>query len=284
MPAVASSPAARWVWVALVVALATGACTRAPTTTSSPASPVSPAGSASAEPVAGVEPSAVPSVSATPGRPVSPPPAARRTGALPAGLTSLPAATSQLIVVSTAGYSDTTGTLQAYEKSGGTWRKPFGAITARIGARGFSDHKVEGDLATPTGSYGIGSTMYGILDNPGVRYAYHPIVEDDYWNENADSAGYNSFSHGTDPGGPSQPLWQVTPQYGHFAVINYNVPVARSNPPRGSGIFLHVMVPGHSTNGCVAIALADLVRVLTWLNPGASPRIVLGPASVLSRY
>jgi L,D-peptidoglycan transpeptidase YkuD (ErfK/YbiS/YcfS/YnhG family) len=186
--------------------------------------------------------------------------------------------------VSTNSYADTTATLQVYEKSGGAWRKPFGAITARIGTRGFSDHKVEGDLTTPTGIYGFGSTMFGILANPGVRYAYHTIVQDDYWNENPDTAGYNSFVHGANPGGASEPLWQISPQYGHFALINYNAPVTRANPPRGSGIFLHIMVPGHSTNGCVAIAEPDLVRVLAWLNPGASPRIVLAPVSVLSRY
>jgi L,D-peptidoglycan transpeptidase YkuD (ErfK/YbiS/YcfS/YnhG family) len=304
MPRVASSPAARalprgrrvWVWlaagVAVVVALAAGT-TYALTRTAAQGRPVADAGAGTGAPSSAApvdEPSlgpsrvAAPAPPSTPARTTGPSPTARRSDALPAGLSSLPAATSQLVVVSTNSYADTTATLQAYEKSGGAWRKAFGGITARIGARGFSDHKVEGDLATPTGIYGFGSTMYGISDNPGVRYQYHTIVQDDYWNENADTAGYNSFVHGADPGGPSEPLWQITPQYGHFAVINYNVPVTPANPPRGSGIFLHIMVPGHSTNGCVAVPEPDLVRVLAWLNPSASPRIVLAPSSVLSRY
>ena len=64
----------------------------------------------------------------------------------------------------------------------------------------------------------------------------------------------------------------------------YNMPVVPSRPARGSGVFLHVMVPGHATAGCVALARNDLVRMVTWLNPAAGPRIVMGPASRLSQY
>jgi L,D-peptidoglycan transpeptidase YkuD (ErfK/YbiS/YcfS/YnhG family) len=67
-------------------------------------------------------------------------------------------------------------------------------------------------------------------------------------------------------------------------MINYNVPVVAASPPRGSAVFLHVMVPGHSTAGCVSLAEADLLRVLRWLDPAASPRIVLAPTGALSRY
>ena len=120
--------------------------------------------------------------------------------------------------------------------------------------------------------------------DPGVRYDYHRLVENDWWNENPASAGYNSFVHGADPGGASEALWQISPQYRYFAVINYNIPVRKADPPRGSGIFLHVMVSGRSTAGCVAIAESDLVKVLRWLDPAARPRIVLAPAGELDRY
>ena len=44
----------------------------------------------------------------------------------------------------------------------------------------------------------------------------------------------------------------------------------------GSAIFLHVDT-GKPTSGCVAVAEADVKRILGWLDPGKSPRIVMGP-------
>ncbi|MEV0717182.1 L,D-transpeptidase family protein [Asanoa sp. NPDC050611] len=199
-------------------------------------------------------------------------------------LRSLPSTTTQVIVVQANGFGTSVGTLQAFEKSGGRWTPAFDRMPARLGSRGFTDTMAEGTPATPTGVYSIGATMYGIAANPGVRYSYHRLVENDWWNENAETAGYNTFVHGADPGGPSEALWETDPQYRYFAVINYNIPVREASPPRGSGIFLHVMIPGRPTAGCVAIAESDLVKVLRWLNPAAKPRIVLAPTGELDRY
>jgi L,D-peptidoglycan transpeptidase YkuD (ErfK/YbiS/YcfS/YnhG family) len=189
-----------------------------------------------------------------------------------------------VIVVQSDGYAATTATLETFQKVGGGWRPALGAMTARIGGAGFTDRKVEGDLATPTGVYGIWSTMYGIAADPGVRYRYHRLVEGDYWNGDPHSPGYNGFVHGADPGGGSEALWRASPQYRYLAVITYNVPARAADPPRGSAIFLHVVHPGHATAGCVSLAEADLVRVLRWLNPGAAPRIVMAPRQVIDRY
>jgi L,D-peptidoglycan transpeptidase YkuD (ErfK/YbiS/YcfS/YnhG family) len=131
--------------------------------------------------------------------------------------------------------------------------------------------------------YAIGSTMYGIAGNPGVRYHYHQLVADDYWDENPASPTYNTFVHGTNPGAGSEALWQVAPQYNYFAVIDYNIPAVPASPARGSAIFLHV-VSGGGTAGCVALGQSDLVRVLDWLDPAASPRIVMAPSQDLGRY
>ncbi|WP_203702392.1 L,D-transpeptidase family protein [Asanoa iriomotensis] len=199
-------------------------------------------------------------------------------------LRTLPSGTTQVIVVKSSGFGTSTGTLQAFEKRAGAWAPAFARMTARLGSQGFTDRAAEGKPATPTGVYPIGSTMYGIAANPGVRYSYHRLVENDWWNENAETPGYNSFVHGADPGGPSEALWETDPQYRYFAVINYNIPVKEADPPRGSGIFLHVMIPGRATAGCVAIAESDLVKVLRWLNPTAKPRIVMAPAAELDRY
>ena len=74
----------------------------------------------------------------------------------------------------------------------------------------------------------------------------------------------------------------------YFAVITYNMApnVPTSVPGAGSGMFLHEFstARGNAIAGCVSLAHDHLVDVLRWLDPAASPRIVLGPYPVLSRY
>jgi len=198
-------------------------------------------------------------------------------------LHTIPASTGQLIVVHSSSYGTSVASLETFEKTNGVWRPKFGVMNARIGSKGFSDSHVEGVPTTPTGVYSIGSTMYGVRANPGVKFRYHQLVANDYWNENPSSSTYNSFVHGTNPGGFSEALWQTVPQYNYFAVINYNIPVKAATPARGSGIFLHVAGSG-ATAGCVSLAQTNLLKVLEWLDPATSPRIVMAPRQNLDRY
>jgi L,D-peptidoglycan transpeptidase YkuD (ErfK/YbiS/YcfS/YnhG family) len=125
--------------------------------------------------------------------------------------------------------------------------------------------------------------MYGTGPDPGVRYDYHPLVCGDYWDEDPASAQYNRFVHvacGAVPSfaGASEALWQVPVEYASMAVIDYNTdPVVAG---LGSGIFFAVAA-GHPTVGCVSLAAGDHNAVMTWLDPGAHPRVVMGtPAEI----
>jgi L,D-peptidoglycan transpeptidase YkuD (ErfK/YbiS/YcfS/YnhG family) len=246
---------------------------------STPVATESPTPSASSSPDATPAPPAASATSAAP-RPRPRPSATSAPPNLASRLRTLPASTTQVVIVHSSGYATTYATLETFQKSGGGWRRAFSPMSARIGKNGFTDRPSEGLSATPTGVYGFGSTMYGNSADPGVRYAYHHLVNGDYWDENPDSPTYNTFVHGADPGGASEALWQSPTAYSAFAFITYNVPVV---PGKGSAIFLH-QSNGNPTAGCVSLARADLVRVLTWLNPSAHPRIVMGPDSVLGRY
>ncbi|MFE9581367.1 L,D-transpeptidase family protein [Nocardia sp. NPDC006044] len=198
---------------------------------------------------------------------------------LTAVLHAVPAVTTQVVVVHTPVAATTWATVETFERVDGAWQSVFPAMVARIGTDGFSDHHRESVPSTPTGVYGFGPTVYGIRPDPGTRYPYHRLVDGDWWNANPASLGYNTFQHGTDPGGASEALWQTTPQYDYFAFITYNVPPI---PGAGSAIFLHVNGSG-DTSGCVTLARTDLLRVLRWLDPAQTPRIVLGPDNELAR-
>ena len=182
---------------------------------------------------------------------------------------------TQLVTVDSSG--GTTATLGLWERRGRCWRRVAGPRTAHIGRSGLSSHKREGDGATPSGTYRLGDTIYGIAPNPGVRFRYHRLVCGDWWDEDPRSTTYNAFRHvacGARPPfrGASEALWRITPQYRYFAVIEYNArPVV---PGRGSAIFLHVAAG--STAGCVSLPERRLVRLLRWLRPAARPLIRLG--------
>lgn len=185
------------------------------------------------------------------------------------------ASSGQLITVVAGSTHSQSATLEFFVRRGGCLRLADGPYTALIGRNGLSAHHVEGDGTTPLGLFGLQSTMYGVLANPGVAYRYHRLVCGDWWDEQSSSALYNHFVHvpcGTSPdfGGDSEALWQTVPSYDYFAVIDYNRnPVI---PGRGSAIFLHVS-NGQSTVGCVSIPANDLLRILRALRPGLHPLI-----------
>jgi L,D-peptidoglycan transpeptidase YkuD (ErfK/YbiS/YcfS/YnhG family) len=182
---------------------------------------------------------------------------------------------AQLVTVQAPPHA-TTATLSVWTRSGTCWRRVLGPWQAHLGRSGLSAHKREGDGATPTGTYRIGATMYGIEPNPGVRFRYHRLVCGDWWDEDSRSPGYNTFRHvacGATPpfGGGSEALWRIAPQYRYFAVVDYNdEPVV---PGRGSAIFLHVAVG--ATAGCVSLPEPELLQLLRWLRPSAKPLIRL---------
>lgn len=182
---------------------------------------------------------------------------------------------SQLITVEASSRSSTYASLRLWRRAGTCWAPAAGPWTARVGRKGLSANRREGDGTTPIGTFPIGPVMYGVAPNPGVRFRYRRIVCGDYWVEDPRSPHYNRFRHVTCGSPPpfrvkGERLWEATTAYRHFAVVEFNMrPVV---PGRGSGIFLHATT-GRSTNGCISLPVAQLRQTLRWLDPRAKPRI-----------
>jgi L,D-peptidoglycan transpeptidase YkuD (ErfK/YbiS/YcfS/YnhG family) len=188
-------------------------------------------------------------------------------------LTRYPRNTYQVIDVEAPRVAATSTAVSLWLRKGHCFVEQAGSWLGEIGERGLSTHKVEGDGATPTGTYAIGPELYGISANPGVAYPYHRVICGDWWDEAPSSPQYNHFVHiacHTPPpfAGDSEALWKAVPQYDYFAVVEYNAsPVV---PGRGSAIFIHVSV-GTPTAGCLALGTAQLLYLLGWLRPGDHP-------------
>ncbi|MFZ3156649.1 MAG: L,D-transpeptidase family protein, partial [Smithella sp.] len=63
--------------------------------------------------------------------------------------------------------------------------------------------------------------------------------------------------------------------YKYGIVIEYNTgPIIKGN---GSAIFLHIWKGAGTTSaGCVAVSEEDIIKILGWLDPAASPLIITG--------
>lgn len=189
----------------------------------------------------------------------------------------------QVIEVAASRYGTSYATLTAYRKTSSGWVRSYGPWTARIGRNGFAapGKKHEGDGKTPTGSYGFGSFFFGVNSKPsGIRYSWRHAYTYDVWDDDSSSARYNLWTNRNRhyPGRNPEPM-HVSPAYNYGAVIAYNT--ARK-PGLGSAIFLHVS-HGSATAGCVAVPQTYVLKLLRWLNPNLSPRIIMGTTSAITK-
>jgi L,D-peptidoglycan transpeptidase YkuD (ErfK/YbiS/YcfS/YnhG family) len=182
-------------------------------------------------------------------------------------------ADGQLVTVVAASYGATQAELTAYQRVDGRWRRVFGPWLAWIGRDGMAPPgaKREGDGRTPSGTFGFGF-FFGVDPDPGVRFPYRRIYPYDVWDDDPASPRYNEWvdDRYADPGAGPEPMDVSAYDYG--AVIAYNT--ART-PGLGSAIFLHINI-GTPTAGCVTLPVGELLEILRWLNPAASPRIAMG--------
>jgi len=143
-----------------------------------------------------------------------------------------------------------------------------------VGAGGVREDKVEGDAATPVGEFPLRHIYYrnDRLVLPKVGLPARPISEHDGWCDDPRSAAYNrlvrvpnAWSH--------ERLWREDGLYDVVVVVGYN-----DDPPEGewgSAIFLHIARDDMSpTQGCVAFARADLLKLLPLIGPQTRLRVL----------
>ena len=191
----------------------------------------------------------------------------------PAAASAVQQASGQLVTVIAASYGATQAELTAYRRAGGQWQRVFGPWVAWLGRNGMAPPgaKREGDGRTPSGTFGFGF-FFGVDPDPGVHFPYRTVRAFDVWDDDPASPRYNQWvdDRYADPGADPEPM--DVGAYGYGAVIGYNT--ART-PGLGSAIFLHLTI-GMPTAGCVTLPAGELLEILRWLNPAASPRIAMG--------
>lgn len=135
-------------------------------------------------------------------------------------------------------------------------------LRCALGKGGVRVEKEEGDGATPAGLLPLRRILYRADRVPPPRCAMpiEPIAATDGWCDDPTHQDYNRFVH-LPHDARHEELWRRDGIYDLIAVLGWNdSPVVRR---RGSAIFLHVARPDYApTEGCVALALPDLSRLL----------------------
>ena len=133
-----------------------------------------------------------------------------------------------------------------------------------LGHGGVRGDKREGDGATPVGSFPLRRLLYRrdrLAEAPATALPSTAIARDDGWCDDPVDPAYNrpvrlphAASH--------ERLWREDGLYDVLVVLGHN-----DDPPvpgLGSAIFLHVARGDYGpTEGCVALALDDLLELLS---------------------
>ncbi|MGN7724746.1 L,D-transpeptidase family protein [Luteimonas sp. 22616] len=209
----------------------------------------------------------------------------------------------QLVLVTTADWDATTGTLRTFVRDDGdAWREQGEAAPVSIGrsgsAWGIGLHaaqaggpiKREGDGRAPAGVFAIGQA-FGYAAQGGTALPYAQMQASSWCMDVVASPLYNRIVDARQVGdaavqGSSEPMRldlhnDGDQRYRSGFVIEHN-PDARRGA--GSCIFAHLWkAPGAPTAGCTAMADATMQRLYGWLRPDSKPVFVLLPTAEYDR-
>ena len=139
-----------------------------------------------------------------------------------------------------------------------------------VGKNGITNNKIEGDMATPAGTFEI-TSAFGTAQNPGTALHYINITENTYLIDDSDSKYYNQIVDISKiiPDFKSAEKMSSFSEYKYGAVISYN---PERIPGKGSGIFLHC-AQKLSTAGCISADEHVIIEILKNINQGAKIKI-----------
>ncbi len=203
----------------------------------------------------------------------------------------------QVIVAQAAGWNSNTATLQCWQRAsaGAPWQPVFPQpVPVLLGRKGLAwgrgvfnppqngiPAKVEKDWRAPAGVFQLGSLFGYAPTPPASRWPYIQVGPWDAYVDDSSSPYYNSHvrinpSQGIPPWFEKQKMRLGDAAYKWMLEIRHNQGPAA--PGYGSAIFFHVRRgPTTPSAGCTTMAEGDLVRMLRWLDAGASPHYVLLP-------
>lgn len=202
---------------------------------------------------------------------------------------ALDAAHTQVLLVTTPGWSASGGQLRRFERRDGSWRVVGRPVAIRIGGnglgrgRGLHDAmqgalpgckgvKKEGDHRSPAGVYTLGTALGPQRRRPfRGPWPWRATDARDRFVDDPASTHYNTWQRA--PASGSAP-WRSAEKLAHYRLallVKHNMSPVK--PGAGSAIFIHTPAGGASV-GCTTLAKKELLTILGWLRPDAKPVLV----------
>jgi D-alanyl-D-alanine dipeptidase len=198
----------------------------------------------------------------------------------------------QLIVVTTRGWNEVSGTLLRYERTDAraAWRLAGPAIPVVVGRNGLGwgrgvnapvaadgPVKREGDGRAPAGVFTL-TNAFGYAPADSARWLKLPYQRATTTYECVDDTSSRYYNQTLEratvtPDWRSSEIMRRTDEaYRWGVIVAHNMP---ARVPSGSCIFLHIWSgPTQGTAGCTAMAEPELMGVMRWLDPARRPLLV----------
>jgi D-alanyl-D-alanine dipeptidase len=198
----------------------------------------------------------------------------------------------QLVVVTTPGWTATTGSMQRFERAGSAseWRAVDQAVPVVVGRTGIAwgvgfdgvssegPHKREGDGKSPAGMFPL-DTAFGFAPRDSMQRVKLPYVQLRPSTDCVDDTTSSHYNTVVDRASVPRVDWKSAErmrevgQYKLGVIVGYNaMPPVRG---RGSCIFLHIWSgPQSTTAGCTALEEGSLREMISWLDPQKQPLLV----------
>lgn len=146
------------------------------------------------------------------------------------------------------------------------------SVPGALGRNGITRHKREGDGASPAGTWPLRYVLYRAdrVTRPLTGLPVRLLAQTDGWCDCPADRHYNQLVQHP-YGASAEALWRDDSLYDIVVVLGYN-----DDPPHpglGSAIFFHLSETYAPTAGCVAIARADMLRLLRRCGPTTRLRI-----------
>ena len=132
-------------------------------------------------------------------------------------------------------------------------------LPCSIGRSGLTQHKREGDGATPVGHHGIIGMLYRADRMARPTDCAIPIKPFDLWSDDVRDRDYNMMVRAPHPYS-HEPLHRANPMYDLVILTDWNWPYPEKG--MGSAIFIHEWRRPHApTAGCVGLSRAHLLWI-----------------------
>lgn len=208
---------------------------------------------------------------------------------------AIPVNCGQVLLVTAADWSATTGTLRRYERADthARWQSVGATAEVLLGKHGLawglglhvhtadsSPQKAEGDLRAPAGVFALG-TAFGRASRGDVRWLRFPYLQLTASTEAVDDPASRYYNRIVDRSQAAQVDWQSSERMADIPVYEWGIEVAH-NPEHiaraGSAIFIHLWPNGRNgTAGCTALRREDLLELLHWIDSAKHPVLVQLP-------